>query len=202
MVASYVQLIEKKYGNVIDDDGREYMNFAVQGVNRLKILLDCLLIYSRLNSDNTEYETADTGKIVLRNQEKISRGYPETLIKFENGIMPELTCNKDQVNELFFQLYSNCVKFNSNNHKIIKTDCIDKTNEYIFKISDNGIGIPIEYQDKVFGIFQRLHTAEEYPGTGIGLTLCKRIVELHSGEIWFESNNNEGTTFYFKIPKK
>lgn len=198
MVTSYVQLLESRYKDKLDKDAKEFIDFAVDGTNRMKNLIHSLLEYSRVNNIrpfakiNLNLLLPD----VLQNL--------ESQIKENNAIikidtLPDIDGDAILITQLFQNLISNGIKFKSSKPPEINISGKKVNDEYLFSIKDNGIGIPKEYADKIFLIFQRLHTKDKYPGTGIGLAICKKIVEKHGGKIWFESEIGNGSVFYFTI---
>lgn len=200
MISSFTQLLEKKYGNKLDPDGREYIKFAVDGSRRMYDLINDLLSFSRVTTKGKEFSRIEVNKI-LSEVEKNLKGLIEkrnVLIKVAN--MPSIYADKSQIVQLFQNLISNAIKFNTSKPEIrIQYSQLD--GYYLFKIKDNGIGIDPQYFDRIFQIFQRLHPADKFEGTGIGLAICRRIVERHNGKIWVESSPGKGTTFLFTIKR-
>lgn len=202
MVSAYTNLLKRRYNDVIDDSGREFMHFIVDGVSRMGILLDDLLAYSRVGRKEEHQDWISTGDvlfIVLSNLQPVI-AEKNAIINVSEDNMPKIKANRSQMNQLFQNLISNAIKFTNGKVPEINIDCRKQGQQFIFSIQDNGIGIPEEYQKKVFEMFRRLHTRDEYEGTGIGLATCKKIVERHGGDIWLESKKDIGTTFYFSIP--
>lgn len=178
-----------------------YANYIIDGVSRMDMLTNDLLAYSRLGRNKLAFESVDLERLV---QEVIS-SFEDTIqqkkatIKIV-GKLPTIKCGAGQMTQLFTSLIENGLKFNRNKPEVfIKAN--EKEEEWIFSVADNGIGIEAKYTPKVFEIFQRLHSKKDYVGTGVGLAICKKVVENHNGEIWFESERGEGSTFYFSIPK-
>ena len=200
MVASFTQLLEKKYKDNLDKDADEYIDFIVEGANRMKDLIDDLLIFSRLNTEKKAFQNTDLNQL-LKN---VIFGMKSTIEK-ENAYitydsLPVVRCDSSQMNQVFQNLISNSIKFHETPPRI-HISAEENTDEWILGVSDEGIGIDPSYQQKIFDVFRRLHTREEYAGTGIGLSICKRIVERHGGRIWVESEPNKGANFYFTILK-
>jgi signal transduction histidine kinase len=201
MISSYLQLIERRYKDKLDGDANDFINFAVEGANRLQSLILGLLEYSRVNSTGKSFakiNLRDTLEAVLKDLElKIQ----ETKTVIEIGEMPVITGDEIQILRLFQNLIQNGIKFGREGVRPeIKISCEKTKTEYIFCVSDNGIGIEKEYFEIIFIIFQRLHSRDKYSGTGIGLSICQKIVERHGGKIWIESKFGEGSSFYFTIP--
>lgn len=201
MVSNFTQLLLLRYGKILDQDGRDFIKFAVDGAKRMNAVINSLLEYSRLQSAGLNYSEVNMNNVV-----KQVCHYLDLQIK-ENGVnitvddLPMLIADENQITHLFQNLLSNAIKFKSENPKInISSKAL--SNHYLFSVQDNGIGIDPQYFEKIFEIFKRLHTREVYEGTGIGLAFCKRIVERHDGKIWLESELGKGSIFYFTIPKK
>lgn len=202
MINAYTNLLQRRYHNVLDDSGKEFMHFIVDGVSRMSTLLDDLLTYSRVGrkeEPNNWIATNDVLFIVLSNlRTRIDE--KNAILKVSEERLPKIKANRSQLNQLFQNLISNALKFTNGRQPEISIDCEQQNQQFVFSVKDNGIGIAEEYQDRVFEMFRRLHTREEYEGTGIGLATCKKIVERHGGDIWLTSERGVGTTFYFSIP--
>lgn len=202
MVSSYCGLIKKKYSHCLDEDGMEFIEYAVDGAGRMKHLIESLLEYARVGKtgDMTILPTNEVVESVIQNLSKsITDASAE--IKVENLL--DVNVTQASLSPIFQNLISNAIKFKDKNRKshiTISSKRIDNCVE--FAVKDNGIGIDQRYIHKLFVIFQRLHTKEEYAGTGIGLAICKKIVDNYKGEIWVSSKLGEGTTFYFTLPIK
>lgn len=201
MINSYLQLLEKKYADKLDQNAREYINYAIDGSNRMRTLILSLLDYSRISKERP-FEEIDLNTLL---KEVLDRLKPEIIksnpiIRIED--LPAIYGDKILIGQLFENLLSNAIKFKcERSPEIIVTGKKEK-DEYLFSVRDNGIGIQKEYAGKLFTIFQRLNKKEQYPGTGTGLAICKKIVEKHGGKIWFESEFGQGSTFYFTIKFK
>lgn len=202
MVSSFLQLLQKRYGGQLDAKADQYIHYAVDGAERMKALIMDLLEYSRVGTGKEGFGWIDTS-IVLREVGDIFR---EKIIDaralIEIGEMPRVLGDKVQLTQLFQNLLSNALKYHSDQAPVIRIKAEEEANHWQFSISDNGIGIDPQFFDKIFIIFQRLHNKSDYSGTGIGLAICKKIVERHGGHIWVESAPEKGTTFYFTISKK
>ncbi|MGZ4116306.1 MAG: sensor histidine kinase, partial [Bacteroidia bacterium] len=200
MISSYVQLIKERYTDGLDQDAKDFIGFAIDGANRMRNLIQSLLEYSRVNRVKP-FEQIDTNELlkeVLQNlKDKIKEH--NALIKIEK--LPDIFGDNVLIGQLFQNLIENAIKFKGTEDPQITISCKTNINEFLFSVKDNGIGIPKEYSERIFIILQRLHTIEKYPGTGIGLAICKKIVERHGGKIWVESEVNKGSTFYFTIKK-
>jgi PAS domain S-box-containing protein len=201
MISSYLQLIERRYKDKLDSDANDFINFAVEGANRLQSLIVGLLEYSRVNSMGKPFIKINLRDILEAVLKDLELQIQDTKTVIEIGEMPVITGDEIQISRLFQNLIQNGIKFRREGVKPeIKISCKKTNTEYIFCVRDNGIGIEKEYFEMIFIIFQRLHTRDKYPGTGIGLSICQKIVERHGGKIWIESKFGEGSSFYFTIP--
>jgi PAS domain S-box-containing protein len=202
MVASYVQLIERRYKGKLDSDADEFIGYAVDGANRMRGLIDDLLTYSRVARLGKPFGLTDlesTLEIVLLNL-KTSIAENEAVVTHDK--LPTVMADGGQLVQLFQNLIGNGIKFHGEEAPHVHISAQVRDTDYLFSVRDNGIGIAPEYYDRLFKIFQRLHTREEYPGSGIGLAVCKRIVERHGGRIWIESQVGKGSTIYFTLSKR
>jgi len=202
MVSSFLQLLQKRYGGQLDKKADQYIHYAVDGAERMKALIMDLLEYSRVGTGKEGFGWIDTG-IVLKEVGDIFR---EKIIgaraRVDIGEMPRVWGDKVQLTQLFQNLLSNALKYHSDQAPVIQIRAKEEPGCWQFSIVDNGIGIDPQFFDKIFIIFQRLHNKSDYSGTGIGLAICKKIVERHGGRIWVESATEKGSTFYFTITKK
>jgi two-component system, chemotaxis family, CheB/CheR fusion protein len=201
MVTSFLQLIEKRYKEKLDAKAHEYIHFAVDGAERMKRLILDLLEYSRVNSSQHEVDEVDLNSIM----DDVLLTYNSTLEETDGQLtkveLPVVKGSKIQIQQLFQNVVGNAIKYRSNKPPQINISYKDVGSFYRFSISDNGIGIDPRFFHKIFIIFQRLHNREQYSGTGIGLAICKKIVDKHGGKIWVESEPGKGSTFYFTLPK-
>lgn len=199
-ISSFIQLIASDYSDNIDEIGQESIKYIMEAITRMKNLVQGLLDYSRLGK-KAELTELDCNKIVEDVLTDLSFAIIESKAEFDIGILPVLYGFDVELRLLFQNLIGNAIKFRKKNTIPQITISAEKTkHEWTFKISDNGIGIHPDYFHKIFTIFQRLHRREEYEGTGIGLAHCRKIVDLHHGDIWVESEPDKGSTFYFTIP--
>ena len=201
MVSSFLQLIEKKYKERLDQKGHEYIAFAVDGAERMKGLILDLLEYSRVNTSKEERDEVNVNAIVTDLATLYKNALSETKGSLAFEALPIVHGSKTQIMQLFQNLVGNAIKYKSDHPPVIKISC-KELDEYIeFSVADNGIGIDERFFNKIFIIFQRLHNREQYSGTGIGLAICKKIVDRHGGRIWLTSSPGKGSTFYFTLPK-
>jgi PAS domain S-box-containing protein len=203
MVASYTQLIERRYKDQIDEDGREFIRFAVDGAARMQTLIQDLLAFSRVGMRMKPFVPLDCNELVKKALNNLTVAIAENNASIDVGPLPVVRGDATLLIQLFQNLIGNGIKFRGGRPAVVHIRAERGTTSpprWIFSVRDEGIGIEAQYFDRIFVLFQRLHTREEYPGTGIGLALCKRIVELHGGRIWVESKPDDGATFFFTIP--
>ncbi len=201
MVGNFVQLLEEEYNDKLDDEGKEYIGYAVNGVTRMSVLIEELLQYSRLGKKNHSYEKVDLDKIVNEKLTDLSMIIDQKNAIINKPVLPSIICVPGQIGIIFYNLINNALKFNESIQPKIDIDFKEEKKYWNFSISDNGIGIAPEYQKQIFELFKRLHRKEEYSGTGIGLSICKKIINYHKGEIGLDSTVGKGTTFHFTISK-
>jgi PAS domain S-box-containing protein len=198
-ITSYTQLLAQRYQGNLDAKADKYINYVVDGATRMQQLINDLLAYSRTGRGQ-EFEWVDCNDVVQQSLSNLQIAIAEKKAIVACEEMPTLMADEFQLVQLFQNLIANAVKFCCENIPLIHIDAVRSESEWLFSVRDNGIGIAPEYADRIFIIFQRLHSRREYSGTGIGLSMCKRIVERHGGRIWVESQEGEGATFYFTIP--
>lgn len=202
MISSFTQLLERRYKDKLDKDADEYIEIIVEGAQRMKNLIDDLLEFSRLNTTAREFKLVSTHLILDEVLSNLSTFIEENNAKITYKHLITISGDSSQLKQLFQNLIINAIKFHGKNPPIIYISAKEYKNGFLFSVSDNGIGIDPKNQKKIFNVFNRLHTRDEYPGTGIGLAICKRIVERHGGKIWVESEPDKGSTFYFNIPNR
>ncbi|MEW6125677.1 MAG: PAS domain S-box protein [Acidobacteriota bacterium] len=201
-VAGCVQVLQRRYAGRLDDRADELIRHTVDGAERMRILIEDLLAFSRVGTRGGKFATCDSQKSLTDALANLRLAIAESGAQITHGALPLLTADATQLTLLFQNLLSNAIKFRRASAPQIHIEARHQANEWVFSVRDNGIGIEPQYHQRIFGIFQRLHTRHEYPGTGMGLAICKRIVERHSGRIWVESVFGEGGTFYFSLPDK
>jgi hypothetical protein len=199
MVASFTRLLERRYKDRLDQDAREFIHYAVDGALRMQTLIDDLLAYSRVGARDIRFVPTDCNHPLNQALSNLRVAVEESQAIITRGTLPTIPCNASQMTQLFQNLISNAIKFRGTATPRIHIAAESKQNEWLFSVRDNGIGIDPRYKEQVFKIFQRLHSRDEYAGTGIGLALCMKIVELHKGAIWLESELGKGATFYFTL---
>lgn len=203
MVASYAQLLGKRYKGKLDDDADEFIGYAVDGAARMQRLIRDLLEYSRVGSENTSFEPTECERVLQQVMKNLAASIREHQADITHDPLPMIQANPTLLTQVFQNLIGNALKFQGASPANIHVGAKPLADGWEFFIRDNGIGIPRDQLDRIFAIFHRLHSRSDYPGTGIGLAICKRIVEKHDGTIWVESEHGKGSTFYFtiKIPR-
>lgn len=200
MVTSFTQLLSMKYGDKLDVEAREYIAFAVDGAKRMYDLLNGLLNYSRIHTRGKSFNPVNLSGVIENTIKNLSLKINERNAVITSDDLPTVAADESQMHQLFQNLIENSIKFSTESPRIYISSK-SQLKEYIICIKDEGIGIDSKYFDRIFQIFQRLHHKDEFEGTGIGLAICKRIVERHGGTIWVESELGKGTSFYFSIPR-
>ena len=200
MVASYCQLLQRRYQDQLDEDANEFIGFAVDGANRMQRLINDLLAYSRVGTRGKPLEPTDLNQVFEQTLLNLRVAVEESGAKVTADPLPTLPVDPTQFAQLFQNLIGNAIKFRAESAPEVHVGARQADGNWVFSVSDNGIGIDPQYAERIFMIFQRLHGAGEYAGTGIGLAVCKKIVERHGGQIWMESEPGQGATFYFKLP--
>lgn len=201
MVTSFLQLLQKKYESQLDDTARKYIRFAVDGAERMKTLIHDLLEFSRISSVEQAHQMVSLNEILFKTLMGLKGSIDETQAVVQVPPLPDVYGNGLQLSQLFQNLISNAIKYNASPTPVIEIDYDEDDLFWKFSVEDNGIGIDPQFYDKIFIIFQRLHNKKNYDGTGIGLAICKKIVELHDGRIWVKSSGS-GTTFHFTLSKE
>ncbi|MBC7886999.1 MAG: PAS domain S-box protein [Ferruginibacter sp.] len=203
MVSSFLKLLQQKYKSQLDETGEKYIYFAVDGADRMKQLIMDLLEYSRTGTNKEIPSDTNMDEVSMEVLNILENSIREQEAVIEIGSLPVLPgSSKIQLFQLMQNLLSNALKYHSEKRPVIKINAKEENDQWIFSVQDNGIGIAPKFFEKIFVIFQRLHTKNEFSGSGIGLSICKKIVEKHGGKIWVESSLGMGSTFYFTIPKK
>ncbi len=202
MIKSFLQLLESRYTDQLDQDANEFIGFAVDGAKRLENMINDLLEYSKVKSKEIKFTTVNSEEILNEVLMNLKVSIEENNAIITHDPLPRINGDKKILVQLFQNLISNSIKYRSKEQPKIHVSANIEKNRYLFSIKDNGIGMSNEYLEKIFTIFKRLHTKDEYEGSGIGLAIVQKIVNLHGGKIWVESQIGKGTTFYFTIPKR
>jgi PAS domain S-box-containing protein len=202
MVSSYTQLLARRYNDRLDGDAREFMNYVVDGAARMKQLIEDLLAYSRVGTRGKEFKPVPLEAPLKRAVTNLRAAIEESDAAVTWDALPSVDGDEVQLAQLFQNLIGNALKFRGQATPRIHVSALEENGEWRVSIADNGIGIEPQYFERIFMLFQRLHTLGEYPGTGIGLAICKKVAERHGGRIWVESQLNAGITFHFTLPKR
>lgn len=201
MVSSFTQMLSLKYKDKLDQDAQEYIRFAAEGAERMYDMINGLLDYSRFQTRGKEFKEVDMNYIMDQVKKNLSLQIKTRKASVTNEKLPVLLADEAQMTQLIQNLVSNAIKF-SNQKPEVHISVRNEPSHFIFSVTDNGIGIDEQYAERIFIIFQRLVSKSEYEGTGIGLAICKIIVEGHGGKIWVKSDPGKGSTFFFTLPKK
>ncbi len=200
MVASYTQLLAKRYKGKLDTDADEFIGYAVDGANRMQRLINDLLAYSRVTTQGHGFELVDCSTLLEEVLDNLRLAVDESRTVVTHDVSVTVMADRIQLGQVFQNLIGNAIKFRGQEPLWVHI-CVERRNdEWIFSVRDNGIGIDPQYAERIFVVFQRLHDRAEYPGTGIGLAICKKIVERHGGRIWVKSQLGKGAKFYFTLP--
>jgi light-regulated signal transduction histidine kinase (bacteriophytochrome) len=200
MITIYLQLLQRRYQGRLDDKADKYIHFAVDGAVRMQNLINDLLEFSRVTTRSEEPEARNCEFLLNQVISNLRLFIKENNATVLHGSLPDVMVDSTQLVQVFQNLILNGIKFHSELSPKIHISAEKKDSEWVFSVQDNGIGIDPQYSERIFEIFKRLHTSEKYSGTGIGLAICKRIVEGYGGRIWVESELGKGSTFYFTLP--
>jgi signal transduction histidine kinase len=200
MVTSYVQLLERRYKGRLDRDADEFIAYAVEGATRMQTLINDLLSFSRVGTQGKKPEPTEAGAVLDQALRNLRASIEEARAVITSDPLPVILADRTQLLQLFQNLLSNAIKFRGRDPPRIHVGASRQAREWVFSVRDNGIGIDPKFHERIFVIFQRLHARTEYPGTGVGLAVCKKIVDRHGGRIWVESAVGNGSTFFFTMP--
>ncbi len=200
MITSFLQLLERRYMDQLDQDANEFIGFAVDGAKRLDEMIKDLLEFSKVTQKKIEFKKVDINKVLEQTKLNLKYAIDVNNAKINYNTLPTVYGDEMLIGLLFQNIISNSIKYRSKVSPKIDITATKQSNKYLFAIKDNGIGMSPEHLERIFTIFQRLHSKDEYEGTGIGLAIAEKIVIQHGGKIWAESEPGKGTTFYFTIP--
>ncbi|MBX9769868.1 MAG: GHKL domain-containing protein, partial [Candidatus Obscuribacterales bacterium] len=200
VLATYAMLLSEKLKDKLDEESSLYLQFAEQSAAKVLTQIEDLLSYSSLASRDEELELVDTGEVLAEVLSALSPKIKESGAKIIQSEMPTVNANREQLRRVFDNLIANAIKFSSSGKPHVRISSFKSGNEWVFCVRDKGIGIDMQYAEKIFGMFQRLHSQSEYQGNGIGLAICKRIIDYHHGRIWIESEPGAGTAIFFSLP--
>ena len=200
MVSSFTELLARRYKGKLDADAEEFIHFTLEGARRMRQLIEDLLSYSRMGSKGRRLDPTDFEKALARALENLRHSIEESGGVVTHDPLPRLVADEAQVVQVFLNLVGNAIKFRGEEAPRVHVSAERNCDEWVFTVHDNGIGVDPRHSERIFIMFQRLHSREKYPGTGIGLAICKKIVEGHGGRIWVESEPGRGARFYFTFP--
>ena len=199
-VRSYTELLERRYQGQLDEKADKYINYIVSGATRMQTLITDLLAYLKVGDDKLSFQLIDLNQILTNVLNDLDILIQENTAVITHDSLPTVEADPTQMTHLLQNLLSNAIKFRRDEPPAIHIGAERQNGEWLFAVSDNGIGLEEQFAERIFVIFQRLYTKERYPGTGIGLAICKKVIENHNGRIWLESQPGQGTTFYFTLP--
>ncbi|WP_135536012.1 PAS domain-containing sensor histidine kinase [Halostella pelagica] len=200
MVTSYLQLLENRYADELDGDAREFIGFAVDGAERMREMIDGLLKYSRVETKGDPFESVELEEVLSDVRDDLQIQIEESDAEITGGSLPRVEGDPGQLRQVFQNLLENAIEYSGDGPPRVHVDAERDGSKWRLSVSDEGIGIDPDDEERIFEVFQRLHSRKEHAGTGIGLALCKRIVERHDGDIWVDTERSEGTAFSFTLP--
>ena len=201
LVSRHARLMWERYGERLEEDGQRFLRHMLSNSERMQQMVDGVLEYFRAGKQPRPAELVDFSRVVDEAVANLGAVVDECAARVQHNVLPRVVANRSKMVQLFQNLIGNAIKFRGEETPRVVITAKERDADWLFAVKDNGIGVEPEDHGRLFGMFQRLHTSEEYPGTGIGLAMCKRIVERHGGRIWVSSTPGNGTTFYFTIPK-
>ncbi|MGZ7159976.1 MAG: sensor histidine kinase, partial [Methanobacterium sp.] len=195
-------LLKRRYGGQLDHDADDFIEYIVSGASRMQTMIKSLLDYSRVGTQGKEFTTFNAENALNTALSNLQSSIEDCDAEITHDAFPDITADESQIRQVFQNLIGNALKFRKEGVRPkIHISAQKKDDEYVFSVSDNGIGIEEKYSDRIFEVFKRLHAIGEYQGAGIGLAIVKRIIDRHGGRIWVESELGKGSTFYFSIPR-
>jgi light-regulated signal transduction histidine kinase (bacteriophytochrome) len=200
MVATYTQLLAERYHGQLDANADKYIQYAVDGALRMQTLVQDLLTFSRVGRQDTDLQSIDCNGVVAMAMKNLQAAISESGAQIVCDPLPVICGDRSQLQQVFQNLIGNAIKFRGSEPLVIRVSAVQDAKTWVFSVADNGIGISPDHREIIFAIFKRLHTRAEYPGSGIGLSICKKIIERQGGRIWVESSRGRGSTFRFTMP--
>jgi signal transduction histidine kinase len=202
MVAAYTQLLAERYQGKLDADADKFIGYACEGAQRMQVLIQDLLAFSRVGRKEKPSASVDCSAVMRDVLQVLAPGITESGATVTFSGLPEVWADNTQMGQVLQNLIGNAIKFRGKEAPLVSVQAEQRNQEWLFSVADNGIGVAPENAEQIFAVFQRLHARSEYPGNGIGLAICKKIVERHGGKIWVESQSGCGSTFKFTMPVK
>jgi len=200
MVANYTQLLAERYRGKLDANADQYIDYASDGAQRMQALIQDLLALSQVHSENVPNQIVDGNVVMAEVLRDLEPAIRESKAVLQGGKLPVIRASRANVWQLFLNLVSNAIKFHGKEPPIVSVEAVPAGALWRFSVMDNGIGIAREAHESIFGVFQRLNTRAEYPGNGVGLAICRKVVESYGGKIWVDSQPGSGSTFNFTLP--
>ena len=200
MIANYTQLLAERYRGKLDEQADKYIGYSVDGAVRMQALIHDLLKFSRVGNAEIQPRTTDCRAVVEQAVRNLQAAVEESGAVVNCNGLPVIMADPSQLTQVFQNLIANAIKFHGSEKPVIQIDAERKDHEWVLVVSDNGIGVPVGSWRDIFVIFRRLHTRAEYAGTGIGLAICKKIIERHGGKLWIEAQAKPGCRFKFTLP--
>jgi light-regulated signal transduction histidine kinase (bacteriophytochrome) len=197
-----LKLLKKRCEGKLDSEADKFIGETIDEAKQMQVLISDMLSYARVGTSRKPFEMTDADAVLKRSLSNLRIHLEQSGAEVTHDPLPKVMADPLQLGQVLQNLISNAIKFHGDEKPHIHISAEQKEKEWVFSVNDNGIGIPAEYSERIFEIFQRLHNKKEYPGTGIGLATCKKIVERHGGRIWVKSEPGKGSTFYFTIPNK
>lgn len=199
-VSIYVGLLEREFEGRLAEQPAQWMAWVLSGTSRMQVLVDDLLAYSRLDSQSRPFEAVDCQRVFDEVKSNLAESIGRTEAEVSSAVLPSVVADRTQLAQVMQNLIENGIKYNTAQAPRVHVEAERRGEEWVFSVSDNGIGIAPEYHERIFEIFRRLHSQSEYPGTGIGLAICQKVIERHGGRIWVDSRDGTGSVFYFSLP--
>jgi light-regulated signal transduction histidine kinase (bacteriophytochrome) len=197
----FSQIISRQYGGVLDATGQQYLGFLVEGGQRLAKLIHDLLAYTRAGAIQPNVDAVDSTDILRQTMSSLAEAIRETGAVVTHDPLPKVYMGEAHLQQLFQNLIANALRYRTQDAPRVHVSAIEQDAAWRFSIQDNGVGIDPQYKEKIFGVFKRLNHEQSSGGTGIGLAICRRVVEIYGGRIWVESDLGKGATFFFTIPR-